>query len=92
MIKLLPRENGTYAEVDGTLVLDVAWVRDSYTEPRESLFDCSECEQPIEEWDLWTCLDGGDAAHQGCVEITSQDDLETLYEQPGALPGDGQEA
>lgn len=91
MIKLLPRGDGTYAEVEGTFINDVAWVRDSYTEPREAEFECDECKQPIEEDDFWTCLDGGEAAHQGCVEITSQDNLDSQQEQRGALPGDGQD-
>ena len=75
MIKLLARDDGTYAELesDGS-VNEVAWVRDSYTEPREAEFECCECQLPIEEDHLWTCLDGGEAAHQGCVEIVEAPD------------------
>ena len=64
-IQLVPRGDGTYAE-PGT---DVTWVEDSYTEPRETEFECVVCERPIEDWDLYTCLDGGDAAHVSCVEV-----------------------
>ena len=62
-IQLLNAGLGTYTE-PGT---DVVWVRDRYTEPREADFDCCECQQPITEWEFWTCLDGGEAAHEGCV-------------------------
>jgi hypothetical protein len=75
MIQLISNSDGTYAEIDlpkqnTSALLDVIWVRDSYTEPREGLFECCECEQPIDEMDLFTCLDGGDAAHVSCVQIT----------------------
>jgi len=67
MIQLISNSDGTYAEIDlpkqnTSALLDVIWVRDSYTEPREG--------QPIDEMDLFTCLDGGDAAHVSCVQIT----------------------
>lgn len=64
-IKLTEQPDGSLTEVDGA-----AWVRDSYTEPREYLFECEGCHQEIEDWDLMTCLDGGEAAHRSCVEIT----------------------
>lgn len=66
---------GVYAELsaDGRLN-DVAWVRDGYTEPRDGDFDCTVCEKPITEGRFWTCLDGGDAAHDGCV--TTEHDAE----------------
>ena len=75
MIKLLLRPDGTYAELesDGS-VNEVAWVRDSYTEPREAEFECCECRQPIEDEHFWTCLDGGEAAHKSCVEIVEAPD------------------
>lgn len=56
---------GVYTEV-GT---DTSWTPDEYTEPREFLFDCCACDNPIEDWALWTCLDGGEAAHKGCVKV-----------------------
>lgn len=67
-IKLTANGDGSYTEV-GTD--DVTWVRDSYTEPRETIFDCDVCDQPIFEWELWTCLDGGEAAHTACVEVVT---------------------
>lgn len=77
MITLTPNGDGTYAEIqtdpDGfggqDITLEVAWIRDGYTEPRDSLYDCDDCGEPIEEWELWTCLDGGEAAHLRCVTI-----------------------
>lgn len=45
------------------------WVYDSYTEPREALAQCCVCGQEIGEWYLYTCLDGGEAAHLRCVRI-----------------------
>lgn len=48
---------------------DVTWVSDEYTEPRDTLYDCVVCERPIEDWTLFTCLDGGEAAHNKCVEV-----------------------
>lgn len=65
-IKITELPDGSLTEADA----DVAWVRDSYTEPREYLFECCVCEAEIEDWDLMTCLDGGEAAHRSCVEIT----------------------
>lgn len=62
--------SGLYTE-EGT---DATWTPDEYTEPRDTLFDCAACGQPIEDWNLWTCLDGGDAAHQGCVEVVGMTD------------------
>lgn len=64
------RNNGdsTYIEEN----TDAVWVRDSYTEPREMLFGCIACGEEITDWDLWTCLDGGDAAHTSCVTITGK--------------------
>lgn len=56
---------GTYTE-PGT---DVVWIRDSYTEPREAEFECDACGKPITEWELWTCMDGGEAAHLDCVRV-----------------------
>ena len=70
MITLIRSGLGMYAELeDNGTVNDVAWVRDRYGEPREAEFDCASCGKPITEWELWTCLDGGDAAHEGCVTI-----------------------
>jgi hypothetical protein len=68
-VKLIPQDGigGAYTEY-GT---DVTWVRDTYTEPRDTLYDCVVCEEPIEEWNLFTCLDGGEAAHIGCVVRTT---------------------
>jgi hypothetical protein len=67
MIRLTEQPDGMLTE-DGT---DVAfWVTTTYTEPREALDECADCRQPITEWDLMICLDGGDTAHTGCVEIT----------------------
>lgn len=63
-IKLTPHPDGTYRE-NGSVI----WVPDSYTEPRDSLFDCCVCDKPIEDWNLWTCMDGGEAAHNACVVI-----------------------
>jgi hypothetical protein len=59
--------SGAWTE-EGT---DATWVRDQYTEPRETLFDCAACEEPIKDWYLYTCLDGGDAAHLDCVELVT---------------------
>lgn len=69
-ITLIASGLGLYAELaeDGT-VNDVAWVRDRYTEPRDTEFECAACGKPITEWELWTCLDGGEAAHEDCVTI-----------------------
>lgn len=69
-ITLLATGLGLYSELeDNGSVLDVTWVRDCYTEPRGPDFDCASCGKPITEWELWTCLDGGDTAHEGCVTI-----------------------
>jgi hypothetical protein len=65
-ITLVPAGDGTYTE-PGT---DVTWVRDSYTEPREAEFECCACGQPVTGWDFWTCMDGGEAAHEYCVVMT----------------------
>lgn len=64
-IQLTEQPDGSLTETDA----DVAWVRDSYTEPREHLFRCCVCETEIEDWHLMTCLDGGEAAHRDCVII-----------------------
>jgi hypothetical protein len=69
MIMLTPNDDGTYAEWAGTAKLDVTWIRDSYTEPRGFLFECADCGSGIAEWEMFSCLDGGDAAHTGCVEV-----------------------
>lgn len=66
MITLTPRGDGTYAEPGQ----DVAWVLTSYTEPREHLDDCTECGEPIGDWTLFLCMDGGEAAHVNCTAIT----------------------
>ena len=47
----------------------VTWVHDSYTEPREYLLECADCATEIGEWELFTCLDGGESAHVSCVLI-----------------------
>lgn len=63
---------GTFDELDENGNRQgVTWVRDGYTEPRESLFDCAACDQPIKDWYLWTCMDDGDAAHLDCVEVVT---------------------
>lgn len=73
MIIVEPDVDGTYTEWTGTprggKPEHVIWIRDSYTEPREFLFVCADCGELIEEWELYSCLDGGDAAHTGCVEV-----------------------
>lgn len=45
------------------------WVHDQYTWPLEGFLTCCECGYEITDETLWTCLDGGDAAHNGCVEV-----------------------
>lgn len=71
-IKLAANGDGTYREV-GHEVNDVdphvTWVKTEYTEPREATDECTVCEKPIEDWQLWLCLDGGEAAHLSCVEV-----------------------
>lgn len=77
---------------DGSLtedVADVAWVRDGYTEPREFLETCVVCEQEIEDWYLMTCLDGGEAAHNSCVEITKEVMTDERKEDEGQGREDG---
>jgi len=64
-IRLVKNEDATATEV-GT---DAVWVATGYTEPRENLDVCVVCDGDIEEWELWLCLDGGDCAHTGCVEM-----------------------
>lgn len=66
-IKLYTRRDGSVGEVGADPL--VTWILDTYTEPRDSLFPCEACGEDIEEWELWTCLDGGEAAHITCVEI-----------------------
>ena len=81
-LKLAPNGDGTYRETepvtlpgvglggqDITAEPDVAWVRTSYSEPREALDECVVCGEEIEDWDLWLCMDGGDCAHFGCAEV-----------------------
>jgi hypothetical protein len=65
-VKLYRVGTQEYGEVGAP---DVTWVLDEYTEPRGSSFDCCACGDEIEEDTLWTCLDGGEAAHRQCVEI-----------------------
>ena len=65
VIELYSNYDGTFTEA-GT---EATWVRDTCTEPREAEFECAGCDLPIGDWDLWTCLDGGDAAHLSCVVI-----------------------
>jgi hypothetical protein len=68
-VTLIPAGLGTYTEPGQ----DVVWVRDRYTEPREAEFECCVCERPIEEWEFWTCMDGGEAAHEDCVTIAAEE-------------------
>jgi len=66
MIILTRNDDGTCTEP----LQDIAWTRTSYTEPRESLDDCTDCGKPIGEWDLFLCLDdGSESAHVSCVTI-----------------------
>lgn len=70
-IRLVRTGDGTYDELDEQGNREgVAWVRDEYTEPRDTLYECAACGLDIEDWWLWTCLDGGDTAHRSCVEVT----------------------
>lgn len=64
-IHLHPSAGDTYTEEGGEAV----WVRDEYTEPRETLFDCIACGRPVEDWFLFTCLSGGETLHYGCAII-----------------------
>lgn len=66
-VQLTRHEDGTLTE--GTPPNEVYWLLTTYTEPREMLSDCVVCELEIEEWDHYVCLDGGESAHPGCVEI-----------------------
>jgi hypothetical protein len=63
MITLTPNGDSAYSEPGQ----DVIWVLTTYTEPRENTDDCTECGEPIEEWDLFLCLDGGETAHTRCI-------------------------
>ena len=65
-VKLVHSEFG-YAELD----FDVTWVRDAYTYPIETLMDCCVCLKDINDDTFFTCLDGGDTAHNDCTEILS---------------------
>lgn len=73
-IKLVSNDDGVFAN-SGTFSepgTDVTWIRSEYTEPRESLFDCCVCDKPIEDWYMYTCMDGGEDAHIDCVEVVSE--------------------
>jgi hypothetical protein len=65
MFHLISNGDGTFSEPGS----DAVWVLDTYTEPRESLAECDECHDEIGDWALWTCMDGGEAVHTGCVRI-----------------------